>query len=430
MPKKSANIVEYIKTKIEPSPLKTYAYAELERIHDEILSQVGKGIRISRDDLEPFVKALFLSAKGEYIGIESNLPSSYFKIYPTFLSAHKKYLSGQKKTGKRILIGKSWEDIYKDALMNPVLYKKFIEWHQENNVELLWITRDKAVNLSKELGIETTDLCFWADSFAASFKANPTQTIDIKLIDQVDSSFANNRQYVARIIKEARALPVQDLEVPIFPEAVAKKWEGYVGDYRVRAETLGKILLKELADFRNFQGRILDAAAGVGHEVTFLNKNGFDVDANEIDSSFREILLEKTKKNSQKINIHHYDWREFGRHFKPVYKGIILVGDSLCMVRKGSNRKKCVKEFYKILSPGGKLIIDTRNFGLIKSTLLEGKEYLGQGVMYRADKINSTLSIVGSGLMSFDFFYPGKSHDNQIGSIAVEPLQDGEPRKY
>ena len=42
--KNQSDILKYITNKIEPNPLKTYVYAEIERMHDEILSKINKGM--------------------------------------------------------------------------------------------------------------------------------------------------------------------------------------------------------------------------------------------------------------------------------------------------------------------------------------------------------------------------------------------------
>jgi glycine/sarcosine N-methyltransferase len=421
--KTNSDILNYIANKIEPSPLKTYVYSEIERIHDEILSKINKGIKIKQQDLDPFVRALFNSGKGKYIGIESNLPSSYFKNYPTFLANHKQYFEVNKSGGKRILIEKDWVGIYNDALMNPGLYKKFIDWHQNNKVDLMWITEDKANILRKEAGLDTTDVGFWPESFAVTFKANSDGTEDIKMISKGSSQFEKIKKYIDTVCKEAQLIPVRELEIPLLPESITRKWEGYVGTASKREETVGKLLLEELIEFKNFRGRVLDAAAGIGHEALFLAKNNFDIAVNELDSGYREILADKTSK--QKIDIYNYDWRELTNYLCPVYQAVFLIGNSLSMVKGVEERRKCIKEFFKLLAPGGKLIIDERNFDLIKQTLSKNQEYKGNGIMYPGTLIESKLSRVNSSnLIAFNFYHAGGK--SQIGTLVVEALERNE----
>jgi SAM-dependent methyltransferase len=417
------DIVKFIDAQIEPSPLKSYVYSEIERIHKEILSKIDKGIKIDQGDLEPFVKAFFQSGQGEYVGIESNLPSSYYKIYPTYLSGHKKYIDLNNLRGKRILIEDNWEKIYQDALMNPGLYKKFIQWHQENKVDLMWISKSKAKQLCKDAGLDTTDIGLWSESYAVTFRANSDGTEEIKMIDKKNPLLEKVKTYVCRIIREASIIPADQLQIPILPEDVAREWEGYVGELKKRENTIGKLLLDELGEYRNFKGRILDAAAGVGHEVLFLFKNNFDISANELDYGFSEILLSKIP--NQKIETYQYDWRELLNYLKPMYKAIVLIGNSLSMVKGNEERKKCIEQFYKLLASGGKLIIDQRNFELIQNELSKGNEYLGNGIMYPGTEIISKLTRVNlSNLFAFNFFVKNKK--NLLGTIVVEAIPKDE----
>jgi len=103
----------------------------------------------------------------------------------------------------------------------------------------------------------------------------------------------------------------------------------------------------------------------------------------------------------------------------------LLIGNSLSLVKGTEERRKCIKEFFKILAPGGKLIIDERNFDLIKDTLYKNQEYKGNGIMYPGTLIESKLSrINSSNLIAFNFYHTdGKS---QIGTLVVEALERNE----
>ena len=71
------------------------------------------------------------------------------------------------------------------------------------------------------------------------------------------------------------------------------------------------------------------------------------------------------------------------------------------------------------------MIIDERNFDLIKDTLYKNQEYKGNGIMYPGTLIESRLSRVNSSsLIAFNFYHAGGK--SQIGTLVVEALERNE----
>ena len=79
---------------IEKTPLKEYYRSEIKRFFDEIASKIKTvdGVPMTQENVNMLTEALFKSGDGVYIGIESNLPSAYFDIYPKYLEHHAAYL--------------------------------------------------------------------------------------------------------------------------------------------------------------------------------------------------------------------------------------------------------------------------------------------------------------------------------------------------
>lgn len=92
------------------------------------------------------------------------------------------------------------------------------------------------------------------------------------------------------------------------------------------------------------------------------------------------------------------------------------------MVRGKSNRKKCIEEFYNLLIPGGKLIIDERNFPLI---MKKREKYKRKRIMYMGDTVDFRLTFENENLVRFRFFRTEKPNE-EIGYIVVEALEKGE----
>ncbi len=420
-------IIKYRKSldyiiKAKKHPIFPYMKKQIKKTYETIIKEISgiNGAKIYPEDMNNLTEALFESGRGEYIGVESNLPSTYFEKYPNYLDYHKKYLQKKQKKGARILIAKDGATMYDDSIMNATPYRKFVNWHKENKVELLWIDRDKATNIKNKLKLESTDIGLWKKSFAALFKTED-EYINVKLLENSDR-FKKAKEYIENIVENATKL---ELETTLLSDKLVKCWDEYVGDISIRHKTIGSILLNELKVYQNYQGRILDAAAGMGYEGLFLLENNFDVTFNEADLGFNEKLKEKIEGKGYKVDLGKVDWRDLSKHYKENYKAVLVLGNSLCMLSGEENRKKCIEEFHKILSTGGKLIIDLRNFSKIEKKIIEDNEYIRtKKVMYNGKFIDFKITKRDDKYISFDFFKT--QGEEEIGNIPAEMIKDVE----
>lgn len=96
--------------KIEKTPLKEYFREEIKRFYNITEKIMTDEVTMNQENVNMLTEALFKSGEGVYIGVESNLPSAYFKIYPKYLDHHAKYIENlteaERREGKRILISK------------------------------------------------------------------------------------------------------------------------------------------------------------------------------------------------------------------------------------------------------------------------------------------------------------------------------------
>lgn len=413
-------------------PLKDYVLNQVKELYEKIKSLETTGAELDIDDIRHLSSFFFKTGMGIYVGVESNLPSTYFELYPDFLRDNQNYLktlsASEHEGTKRILIARSGGEIRTDAIMHPQPYKNFIEWHRKNKVGLYWIEEDEANRISDELETETTDVAFWSGSYAITFQPNkPKNTIRIKMVRNNTQAFTKAQRYIQTVSKSAHLLTLDIDKLPVFSQNVVKRWDGYIGGTEFRENGLGKLLLNELNPNNGWKpGRVLDAAAGSGYETLLLSKYGMDVTANEIDPAWNTILKERTKAAGVPVEIYQYDWRKLSDSLQPLYTAVVAVGNSLCMVIGKSQRERSIKEFYKVLKPNGKLIIDERNFDSIIKRLQAGKDCYSKGSMYACSDMNAKLSIEDKTdrLIRFNFF------DNKtkrvMGSTVVQAPKKNE----
>ena len=123
----------------------------------------------------------------------------------------------------------------------------------------------------------------------------------------------------------------------------------------------------------NKNQEILDACSGLGVESIGLAENEYtNVTANEVDPNFLEELKKRAGQQNVNLNTTNYNWLELEDSFgKNVFDIVLCFGNSFGYLFEDKSRQKGMKNFYNILSPGGKLIIDERNYAPTKKKVLE-----------------------------------------------------------
>jgi glycine/sarcosine N-methyltransferase len=334
------------------------------------LNQVIRGLRsergtiFDRSDTNYATRVLFETAENGYDGTESHCPSEFEDVYPDYLEAHAKNLQKTKSPpGTRILIANRAE-LVDDAHHHESKYQKFVEWHVDHEVNLLYVERNEAEQISKKNKLPTTDVGIWYDQYALLFTPQEQGNVVLRMVVPREKTYGDCVRYFQEISNPEIAKPVP-YQPELFEEALSNKWVDFVNSNE-RMKLLGPFLLNILEPYKH--GRILDAAAGIGCETIFLAKNGYDVTTNEIGKRLSEIARINARREEVVFERFAIDWRFLDEHYpQPRFNAILVLGNSLCLVLDEEERKKCVENFYKVLRPGGVLIIDERNFDNILS---------------------------------------------------------------
>lgn len=410
--------------KINFHPLGEYIWEILEKEY-KLLKNIEKGSDLSIEEVNFLTKALFHIGKGNYTGIDSNVPSRYFKLYPIYLSEHRNYI---KKGGKsiRVLIVNHDREIHEDAIKNPKGTQDFLKWHIENNVELRYVLKKSAEEKRKAYKLPSTDMGIWSESFAVVFIPKENK-VNIRIVPKSSSKFSECTKYCEEIVKNSRELTA--LKGIVLSKKLAQVWKDYIGNREAFVKFLERILEDRLPKKHS---RIIDVAPGIGEEAISLLHKGFDVEINEIDIEFNRIIKDRlTSEGLKLVNVFQYDWRELDKNLKNnTYGAVLCLGNSLCMLNK-EERKRCIDSFYNLLANDGVLIIDERNFSSIfkvlknKGRLLKEelmKSLNAKDMLYNGKAIKCYLSLE-NGKINFEFC--DKSGQN-VGDIATVPFDKNE----
>jgi 2-polyprenyl-3-methyl-5-hydroxy-6-metoxy-1,4-benzoquinol methylase len=169
-------------------------------------------------------------------------------------------------------------------------------------------------------------------------------------------------------------------------ENLASIWPDFV-NCRMRLHTLAPFLGETVG--LGAGDTVLDAAAGSGCEAELLANWGACVTANEISEPLRAQLRQRAEGVGFEITAH--DWRSLAEVLSPVrFDAVLLLGNSLALLLDPADRREAVRNLAALCKPGGKLVIDQRDFGTIwsrRTALLSGEAVFGRRIMYCGTKV-------------------------------------------
>ncbi len=124
--------------------------------------------------------------------------------------------------------------------------------------------------------------------------------------------------------------------------------------------------------------RVFDSCLGQGSSAIALQDAGYQVVANEYETALRNTALasmwdrftdENDPDDPKRIKVYAYDWRELSQKNVGTFDAVTCLGNSLTYLMGNNDELESLKCFKEILKPGGKLLIDQRNYDAI----LEGR---------------------------------------------------------
>ena len=404
-----------------------------------ILSQEGAELDIA--EVRFWTEQSFAFGEGRYDGTDSHLPSQFVAIYPNYLRAHGQMLSrhGTAPPNTRILIGA--HDRFRDDYIDhyETGYGRFLDWHEEFNVQLWHMDRaqaDRAIGIVAErIGGEplpTVDVAVWYDQYALLFcESEEPQTVHLWMVFPGDNWYDQCTELI-HVIKdglasgdetpEAMALPLKAAVPEIFHKPLCLAWESFMNP-DIRMEKLGPFFDSILRPNRG--GAILDAAAGIGTDGLWLAEHGYDISLNEIEPVYRRIIGEKVGR--RRVPVYTHDWRHFPAQFGHFFDTMLVLGNSLCLVTSVEQQKRVMDAFYDVLRPGGRIVIDERNFAHFMDpddvqTILRNPvrhfPYHNR-VMYCGDQIRACPKTIAEDGVTFRYYASDYSFDHQLRSVEV-----------
>lgn len=143
------------------------------------------------------------------------------------------------------------------------------------------------------------------------------------------------------------------------------RWDELIG-WDARRASEGSFFIDMLRD--SDARYVLDAAAGTGYHAIELARAGFDVVASDGAAGMIARARENAKVHGMEVPFHVCDWRDLTKVIARRFDAVLCLGNSISHIFAESDRVVVLRQFYEMLSSGGALLIDHRNY----DSLLDG----------------------------------------------------------
>lgn len=320
---------------------------------------------LDKVQIKRLMKIMF-KTKATYVGIDYNLPSNFYAVYPDYLEAHRSSLDGRigDARGYRIM-AMTPEQLKEDSTNEQ--FAEFYDWHLRNSVGLNMVTPTAITTKLADVGLgpERCDngIACWRGEFAILFAKTGTRGVaKVEILDNSNEDFKKIESLFSQLEQGMETIDEHGAYKTISSN-LAMQWSNYVIPNE-RWHDIREFLYNFLDKYKG-KNTIIDAAAGIGIEYQNMMADGYSMDANE----YQDELVEAGKKYAleHQYEIEYeptrHDWRvmlKFGMRNK--YGAVLLIGNSLRVLSEKGGQQKSVEVFYEMLQEGGTLIIDERNY--------------------------------------------------------------------
>lgn len=211
---------------------------------------------------------------------------------------------------------------------------------------------------------------------------------------------------------------LQHPDINLDSEMLAKIWPDFV-NLEKRAQKEVSFIKGQLCHFES--PGVFDASAGTGATSIALMKNGIDnVVLNELDPELLVQAKRQADEHGVTLTVNIGDWRAIHPDFYGGFDCVTHLGNSLTYLFRKKDRKQALENFYEVLRPGGKLIIDERNYPAI---LAGNYHHSGEYVYCGKDKVEARPIHTSKSMVVMQYRH---KETGQTAHLALHPFKRGQ----
>jgi len=441
------------------APVLPFLAETIDQMESQLRDLQGSGVTLESYEIANWVRRCFQTAgpSTRYVGTDSHVPSQYEDVYTDYLQAHSEFLEqSHVKSHARIMVV-DMESLRTDKFGVPDSFQEFLGWHHNNEVRLAQLEQSDNKSHLQTLGDEYedligTDIGFWENKYVLLFKPirkeGERERTLLRIAYFGEPLYDKCKEYMQWI--ESAAVDIGD-ELPFYSEKLSTGWERFCdANERIKHTIpfIEEVVSRMSRDKEDV--RIFDAATGIGIETTELIKRGYFVAANEIENSLRSAANAFARSHSATIPAARFsktDWLHLDQqHDSSAYDLVLVLGNSLCHLEGVSQLRTAIKQFARLLRPGGVLICDERNFEYILenwdaihadpwNAFRFNQRPVSDRVMYYGDTVlGAPVTLTEKGRVIFEYTEVGHDADGkvisrangQMGTLSMYPFKKGE----
>jgi SAM-dependent methyltransferase len=126
-----------------------------------------------------------------------------------------------------------------------------------------------------------------------------------------------------------------------------------------------KGILEDILEVLPRGARVLDCACGIGADAIALARSGYNVIASDGSASMVAEARRRSRQFGLEINITQSRWQELSERIPGAFDLILCLGNAMVHAETKSNMVSSLEGIKKVLSPGGILVVDSRNWELL-----------------------------------------------------------------
>jgi len=246
----------------------------------------------------------------------------------------------------------------------------------------------------------------------------PKEHLDAWINNYVNLPYA---QYLKTQISKNDWKEIRRLFINLDNKILAKIWPDFVNFEKRRRKEI-PFILTQLKEYKT--PKVFDACLGSGATTFGLKLEGVEnIVSNEIDNDLIAIAQQEANKLRVHLNINSHDWRDLKKVYHEEFNAVLCLGNSLTYLFKRKDQLKTLKNFYEIIKPTGKLIIDERNYA---EHFLKGKKmykFSGKIVYCGDDKVKAHPIHVSKNMIVME--YQPKNGEERA-HLVMYPFKAGE----
>ena len=111
--------------------------------------------------------------------------------------------------------------------------------------------------------------------------------------------------------------------------------------------------------------RVLDCACGIGADAIALARSGYSVVASDGSASMVAEARRRSRQSGVEIGITQSSWQELSERVPGAFDLVLCLGNAMVHAGTRFNMLSALEGIKKVLSPGGVLVVDSRNWELL-----------------------------------------------------------------